>query len=75
MRKLRIGVIYGGRSSEHEVSLVSAQSILKALDPEKYDVVPIGISKRGLLHLHESQIVPVPEATEFAPEEPPVGRN
>ena len=45
--KLRVGVIFGGRSGEHEVSLVSAQSIIKALNPEKYDVIPIGISKRG----------------------------
>ncbi|MBI3037806.1 D-alanine--D-alanine ligase [bacterium] len=46
-QKIRIGVVFGGRSGEHEVSLISAQSILKALDPEKYDVIPIGISKIG----------------------------
>lgn len=45
--KLRVGVLFGGRSSEHEVSLVSAQSIIKALDPQKYEIIPIGISKRG----------------------------
>ncbi len=45
--KITVGVIFGGRSGEHEVSLVSAQSIIKALDPHKYDVIPIGISKRG----------------------------
>jgi len=40
-------VLFGGRSGEHEVSLLSANSILKAIDPKKYDVVPIGISKEG----------------------------
>ncbi len=46
-QRLRIGVIFGGRSGEHEVSLVSATSILQALDPAKYDVVPIGITREG----------------------------
>jgi len=46
-RKLRVGVIFGGRSGEHEVSLMSARSILTNLDPEKYEVVPIGITKEG----------------------------
>ena len=46
-RKLRIGVIFGGRSSEHEVSLISASCVLGAIDKNKYDVVPIGITKSG----------------------------
>jgi D-alanine-D-alanine ligase len=46
-KKLRIGVLFGGRSGEHEVSLRSAASILKAIDRKKYEVVPIGISKQG----------------------------
>ena len=46
-KKLRIGVLFGGRSGEHEVSLLSAASILKAIDRRKYDVVPIGISRSG----------------------------
>jgi D-alanine-D-alanine ligase len=45
--KLTVGVIFGGRSAEHEVSLVSAASIIGALDREKYDVVPIGITPQG----------------------------
>ncbi|HEX7159445.1 MAG TPA: D-alanine--D-alanine ligase family protein, partial [Edaphobacter sp.] len=45
--KLRIGILFGGRSGEHEVSLLSATSILKAIDKKKYDVVPIGITKKG----------------------------
>jgi len=46
-RKLRVGVLFGGRSGEHEVSLLSAASILKAIDRGKFDVVPIGITKDG----------------------------
>jgi D-alanine-D-alanine ligase len=45
--KIRIGVIFGGRSGEHEVSLNSAQSVMSALDPQKYEVIPIGIDKAG----------------------------
>ena len=46
-RKLRVGVIFGGRSGEHEVSLVSATSVITALDADKYEVVPIGITQEG----------------------------
>jgi D-alanine-D-alanine ligase len=46
-KKLRIGILFGGRSGEHEVSLLSAASILKAIDRTKYEVVPIGITKQG----------------------------
>lgn len=47
MRKLRIGIIFGGRSSEHEVSLASAMSVITYLDKEKYEIIPIGITKDG----------------------------
>jgi D-alanine-D-alanine ligase len=47
MKKLRVGILFGGRSGEHEVSLLSAASVLKAIDKNKYDVVPIGITKEG----------------------------
>jgi D-alanine-D-alanine ligase len=46
-KKLRVGILFGGRSGEHEVSLLSAASILKAIDRRKFEVVPIGISKTG----------------------------
>jgi D-alanine-D-alanine ligase len=46
-RKLRVGVVFGGRSGEHEVSLLSAASILNAIDRSKFDVTPIGITKEG----------------------------
>jgi len=47
MEKLRVGILFGGRSGEHEVSLLSAASVLDAIDKEKYEVVPIGITKDG----------------------------
>jgi D-alanine-D-alanine ligase len=47
MHKLRVGVLFGGRSGEHEVSLLSAASVLHAIDKDKYEVVPIGITKQG----------------------------
>ena len=46
-RKIRVGVIFGGRSGEHEVSLVSARSVMNAMDEEKYEIIPIGITKDG----------------------------
>ena len=46
-QKIRVGVIFGGRSGEHEVSLNSARSVMNALDPEKYEVVQIGITHEG----------------------------
>jgi D-alanine-D-alanine ligase len=46
-RKIRVGILFGGRSGEHEVSLTSAHGIIKAIDKEKYEVVPIGITKAG----------------------------
>ncbi len=47
MSKVRVGVLFGGRSGEHEVSLLSAASVINAIDKAKYDVVPIGITKDG----------------------------
>src|ERR1700683_153281 len=46
-KRLRVGVLFGGRSGEHEVSLSSAASVIRALDPDKYEAVPIGITKDG----------------------------
>lgn len=47
MKKFRVGILFGGRSGEHEVSLLSAASVLQAIDKNKFDVVPIGITKEG----------------------------
>ncbi len=46
-KKIRIGIIFGGRSGEHEVSLASAASVIANLDRDKYEVVPIGITKKA----------------------------
>lgn len=46
-RKIKVAVLFGGRSAEHEVSLQSAKNIIAALDKEKYEVIPIGIDKKG----------------------------
>jgi D-alanine-D-alanine ligase len=45
--KIKIGIVFGGRSGEHEVSLRSAQSVMAAIDQEKYEIVPIAINKSG----------------------------
>ncbi len=46
-KRLKVGVLFGGRSGEHEVSLASAASVIRGLDPDKYEAVPIGITKEG----------------------------
>ena len=46
-KKIRVGILFGGRSGEHEVSLLSAASVLQAIDRKKFDVIPIGITKEG----------------------------
>ena len=46
-QKIRIGLIFGGRSGEHEVSLASANAVMANLDKDKYEVIPIGITKTG----------------------------
>ncbi len=46
-KKIRIGLVFGGRSGEHDVSLASANSIINSLDTEKYEIVPIGITREG----------------------------
>ena len=61
-KKLRIGILFGGRSGEHEISLLSAASILKAIDRKRYDVVPIAIDKQGrwLTGTQAQQLLPGP---------------
>jgi len=46
-KKIRVGILFGGRSGEHEISLLSAASVFKAIDQNRYEVVPIGITKQG----------------------------
>jgi D-alanine-D-alanine ligase len=47
LRRIRVAVVFGGRSSEHAISCVTAGSVLRAIDPQRYDVVPIGITPKG----------------------------
>lgn len=54
MNRLKVAVLFGGRSGEHEVSLVSASSVVKALNPAKYEVVEIGITKDGKWYMGEN---------------------
>ncbi len=61
-KKLRIGVIFGGRSGEHEVSLRSAESIISSMDKSKYEVVPIGITKEGRWLTSGNATAMLPEA-------------
>jgi D-alanine-D-alanine ligase len=60
--KLRVGVIFGGRSGEHEVSLRSAESIIKAMDRSRYEIVPIGITREGRWLVSGNATAMLPEA-------------
>ncbi len=68
MKKLRVGILFGGRSGEHEVSLLSAASVLNAIDKNKYEVVPIGITKEG-------RWVSASDAERLLQGKPPEARN
>src|SRR6266576_1155036 len=63
-KKIRVGILFGGRSAEHEVSLQSAKNIIDAIDANKYELVLIGIDKQGQWHLNEESrfLLPVTES-------------
>lgn len=54
-KKIRVAVLYGGRSAEHEVSLLSAAAVIKHLDKNKFTVIPVGIDKQGCCFINELQ--------------------
>ncbi len=56
MKKTRVAVLFGGASSEHEISLMSATSVLNNLDSEKYEAIPVGITKKGRWYLYKGDI-------------------
>src|SRR6202158_5178817 len=60
-KRLRVGILFGGRSGEHEVSLASAASVIRGLDPDKYEAVPISISKDGHWLIGEGAVKMLPE--------------
>ena len=62
-KKIRIGVIYGGRSGEHEVSVRSAHTVIEAVDPDKYEVIPIAITKEGRWLSQAESASMLPEST------------
>ncbi|HLK87861.1 MAG TPA: D-alanine--D-alanine ligase family protein [Candidatus Binataceae bacterium] len=55
-RKIRVGVLFGGRSSEHEISMRSALTVMSAMDPARYEIVPIGIGRDGRWYLRADAI-------------------
>src|ERR1700681_4254814 len=57
MKKLRVAVLYGGRSGEHEVSLQSAASVINYLDRERFEIVPVTIDKQGCWHLNDISLL------------------
>ncbi|MCH7976605.1 MAG: D-alanine--D-alanine ligase [Bacteroidetes bacterium] len=64
MNKLHVGLIYGGHSPEHEVSIKSARNVFRALDPERYTVTPIYIDRKGRWHVEDSPAHILGEAEE-----------
>src|SRR5271167_1340465 len=56
-KKIRVGVLFGGRSSEHEISLRSALTVMSAMDPARYEVVPIGIARDGRWYLRSDALM------------------
>lgn len=67
MPKLRVGIVFGGRSTEHEVSVTSATTILQALDPSRYVPVLIGVGHDGSWHVTEDDLALLPEAVIGSP--------
>jgi D-alanine-D-alanine ligase len=63
MDKLAIGVLFGGQSGEHEISLMSVTSIIRAMDKSKYEIIPIGISKNGKWHVFMGDIQKIEDGT------------
>src|SRR6202167_1792424 len=62
-KKLRVGVLFGGRSSEHEISLRSALTVMSAMDPARYEIVPIGIGRDGRWFLERDALRLLAEKT------------
>ena len=73
--KIRLGVIFGGRSGEHEVSVRSARTVIEAADPEKYEVVPVAITKEGRWLSPAESSAMLPEAVRLRLAEAPAGHD
>src|SRR5713101_6624861 len=57
MEKIRVAILYGGRSGEHEVSLQSAASVINHLDRDRFEIVPVAINKQGRWHLNDISLL------------------
>ena len=62
-KRLRVGVLFGGRSGEHEISLRSALTVMSAMDPARYEIVPIGIGRDGRWYLERNALKLLAEKT------------
>lgn len=74
MRRLRVGVLFGGRSAEHEVSILSARNVVEALDPTRYEPVLIGIDRAGRWSLQQPAVLRAaadPRLVQLTPAAPP----
>jgi D-alanine-D-alanine ligase len=74
-RKIRVGILFGGRSAEHEVSLQSAKNIVDAIDTSKYEILLIGIDKKGRWYLDEESRFLLPTTQSGLPKLPETGEN
>jgi D-alanine-D-alanine ligase len=75
MPRTRLAILYGGRSAEHQVSVVSARSVMEALDPDRFEVVPIAITREGAWLLPDRSPLELTAADGGLPEVEPAGRE
>ncbi|HEY6708438.1 MAG TPA: D-alanine--D-alanine ligase A, partial [Actinomycetota bacterium] len=73
MARTRLAILYGGRSAEHQVSVVSARSVMEALDPDRFEVVPIAITREGAWLLPDRSPLELAAADGTLPEVDPAG--
>jgi D-alanine-D-alanine ligase len=74
MARTRLAILYGGRSAEHQVSVVSARSVMEALDPDRFEVVPIAITRDGAWMLPDRSPLELTASDGTLPEVEPAGR-
>src|SRR4029453_3084780 len=75
MKRIRLAVLYGGRSAEHQVSVVSARWVMEALDPDRFEVVPIAITRDGAWLLPDRSPLELTASDGALPEVEPAGRE
>jgi D-alanine-D-alanine ligase len=75
MARTRLAILYGGRSAEHQVSVVSARSVMEALDPDRFEVVPIAITRQGAWLLPDRSPLELTASEGALPEVEPAGKE